>query len=534
MVVVALLLLASAARAQQGNTLALVLSVEDDGSAAAVERLELSSPMREPLRWRMPTAFTSPLGVRRLLFVEMLEISDGRGNKLETKTREYGNALDVLIPVQPLADNTIRITYQVLNAVRFREAHDELLWQVGRAWSAPFRQASVNISVPDSAAGQVKAQLLHRGTHSPATEVLTMQGAQATFEVSDPWPSPNGPLLDLVFAPGVLQKPPFRRRALLFLRANPIVLFPGVLVLVMAGFRKYSTRGDGTDITVTPRYEPPEDLPPAEAGYLIDGSLNPRDLAAMLLDLARRGFIRIEPGSPDEGIPYPGPDFVLRLLKPMDDWKGACPYEHTMLFHTFYGGQWTKLSSVSLRFYTVVPMIERVLQDELRQKQLYIDPRRIGAQRILAVVLLGAAMWAAQAAGWFALAQSWLLAAVVVLSFVMIVLFFSRGVNHRTAKGARVFAELRGFQEFMNTVEADRMQRITPDVFERYLPYAVALGVEHHWGAAFSTISTGPPLWWDSAKSGGIPDFVHLLGSYSHAPRRGPKPMTAAAESGTS
>ena len=97
-----------------------------------------------------------------------------------------------------------------------------------------------------------------------------------------------------------------------------------------------------------------------------------------------------------------------------------------------------------------------------------------------------------------------------------------------------MFAQLRGFQEFMNSVEADRMQRITPDLFDQYLPYAVALGVEHHWSAAFSTVSAGPPLWWDPGKSGGVLDFVHMVASFSHSrPSRAPSRMTAVKQAST-
>ncbi len=486
----------------------------------AVEKLELAAPLSQPLRWRMPTASVTPLGIRRLLFLDLVEISDGRGNAVQARKRQYGDKLEVLIPVQPLAGNTLRIAYQVRNAVRFRQDHDELYWPIGAGWPDVFQDLSADITVPDRAAGQISGQLLPGGAHSRAVRALAIQGTRATFELTGVHHGPDVPAIDLVFAPGVLQQPALPARAARFLQANPIVLFPGVLLLAMAGFRRYAHRAGKAEVSVAARYEPAEDLPPAEAGYLADGHLDHRDLAAMLLDLARRGFIRIEAGRPDEGLPYPGPDFVLRLLKPMDQWKGAADYEHTMLFHTFYGGQWTKLSSLSLRFYAVVPMIERLIQEELRRKRLYVDPRRVTAQRLAAVLLVVVLMLAAQAAGWFAVAQSGLLALVAMASFVLVVLLFTRGVDHRTARGAQVLAELRGFQMFLDSVEADRMERVTPELFERFLPYAVALGVEHHWAAAFSTISSGPPLWWDAAKSGGFSEFVHLVGTQAQPPRR--------------
>ena len=50
----------------------------------------------------------------------------------------------------------------------------------------------------------------------------------------------------------------------------------------------------------------------------------------------------------------------------------------------------------------------------------------------------------------------------------------------------------------MNRVDADRLKRMPPDTFEKYLPYAMALGVEHHWAQAFAGIIQNPPNWYVS------------------------------------
>lgn len=524
--VLPVMLLACGALAQQPARLDSVVDIGDDGSAVSAERLQLPGPMTEPLRWRMRTASVNPIGVRQLLFIDVLELTDGRGNRIQSSTRKFGDRIDVLIPRQPLAGNTVRITYEIRNAVTFRPDRDELFWRVGNGWAVPIRALSLNVTIPDAATGQVTGQFLAGGTHG-GLQRARFQGTTADIEAAHV----EQPVLDLVFAPGVLHPPATIRRIAWFLQGNPIVFLPGLLLVAMIGYRWYTRRGTAPQMSVAPRYEPPEDLPPAEAGYLIDDRLDPRDLAAMLLDLARRGFISIEAGEPDEGVPYAAPDFVLRLLKPMDHWAGAYSYEHIMLFHTFYGGQWTKLSSVSLRFYSVIPSIRQMIRDELQQKQLYMDPRRIPAQRIGAVLILAALLWMAQAAGWFAVAQSALLVVVSVVTFVLAALLVSPRENHRTAKGERVFTELRGFEMFLNSVEADRMQRVTPELFETCLPYAVALGMEHRWCSAFSTISSGPPLWWEQGK-GGIPDFVHLVGSYAR-PGQGMRGQAAKAATST-
>lgn len=50
-----------------------------------------------------------------------------------------------------------------------------------------------------------------------------------------------------------------------------------------------------------------------------------------------------------------------------------------------------------------------------------------------------------------------------------------------------------GFKIFLKAVDADRLQTMappakTPQLFERFLPYAFALGVEHAWAEQFSQV----------------------------------------------
>ena len=71
-------------------------------------------------------------------------------------------------------------------------------------------------------------------------------------------------------------------------------------------------------------------------------------------------------------------------------------------------------------------------------------------------------------------------------------------MSAKTVKGGRTRIAVLGFQEFMNRVDADRLKRMPPDTFEKYLPYAMALGVEHRWAQAFAGIVQNPPTWYSS------------------------------------
>ncbi len=63
----------------------------------------------------------------------------------------------------------------------------------------------------------------------------------------------------------------------------------------------------------------------------------------------------------------------------------------------------------------------------------------------------------------------------------LIVFLFGRVMTAKTLRGVRTVVEILGFQEFMTRVDADRLKRMPPDTFEKFLPYAMALGVEKHW-----------------------------------------------------
>src|SRR6202165_5026704 len=66
----------------------------------------------------------------------------------------------------------------------------------------------------------------------------------------------------------------------------------------------------------------------------------------------------------------------------------------------------------------------------------------------------------------------------------------------KTVKGGRFHVAVLGFQEFMNRVDAERLKVMPPTTFEKFLPYAMALGVEHHWAQAFAGIVKDPPSWY--------------------------------------
>ena len=102
-----------------------------------------------------------------------------------------------------------------------------------------------------------------------------------------------------------------------------------------------------------------------------------------------------------------------------------------------------------------------------------------------------------------------------------------------TAAGAKILDEIEGFRIFLDTAEKDRLEKlnppeITPEVFERFLPYAIALDCENRWSKRFEAEAAAAaadparagryayaPVWYSGSSFDrlGTAGFVSAIGS---------------------
>ena len=62
-----------------------------------------------------------------------------------------------------------------------------------------------------------------------------------------------------------------------------------------------------------------------------------------------------------------------------------------------------------------------------------------------------------------------------------------------TVEGRALMDRIAGFRQYLGITEEERLDTLhppekTPDLFERYLPYAIALDVENRWADKFATV----------------------------------------------
>jgi uncharacterized membrane protein len=243
---------------------------------------------------------------------------------------------------------------------------------------------------------------------------------------------------------------------------------------------------------IAPRYKPPEGLTPAEVGTLADDSADMRDITATIVDLAVRGFLRIS----DVGTTY-----MFTLIKRREDWGSLKVHEQLIMNGLFSDGflDSVTLSDLENQFYVRLPGIRDGIYESLLGRDYYRSrPDRVRTWAYRAALVLGGAIaiLGAGMAGKTGMAPASFIIAGIATAVVVAI--FGRIMPARTRHGTRALEEVLGFEDYLSHVDADRFERTikSPELFESYLPYAMALRVDRRWAAAFAAICTQPPQWY--------------------------------------
>lgn len=474
----------------------------------------------------IPVEYRTEQGFSFRLRLEDVSVTGESGEALEywsSRERHY-RQLKIRVPGASDATRKVVIHYRVPNGLRFQEEYDELYWNVtGDEWDMPIKAATAMVHLPPSVSGIRTASWTGGYGSTENAASVERVGDALFFETQRPLNFREGLSIAVAWNPGVVERPTTLDKALAFLRANWLLLFPFVSLWIM--WRLWSLKGrDPARLAISPQYEPPDGMTPAEAGTLLDNRPDMRDLTAALVDLAVRGFLRIEEVEPSGflGKLVGKTDYRLVPLKPREEWEGLKGHETSLLKGVFGGGSGmaapVEMSELAHQFYKSLDSIRSGIFGELVKKGYYVKrPDRVMGTYVgisVAVGVLGVV------GGLFladALTLSPLTAVLAAVGSALPILGFGFFMPARTVKGARALERVLGFEEFLERVESDRYKRMitSPEMFERFLPYAMAFGVEKKWAAAFEDMYTEPPDWYRGQWRGGFHPtyFVHSMGS---------------------
>ncbi len=393
-------------------------------------------------------------------------------------------------------DVTYKVCYSIFGAINFFKDHSEFYYNIiGTGWAVPIEHASFNIVVPKSD-NRIRYRVFI-GSYGSTQKLCEgfLKGVDLHCETDRPLRPHQGITALIYFPSGYLKNGSFMLKMRLFVLNNRVFFLPVgaffVLLLLWIVIGKDEKR------TIMTYYKPPEGVTPAEAGLLIDDKIDNRDLVSLIFYWASKGYLEIEEIEDKKSF-FKGKDYILKKLKELPE--DAKEFERVMFYGLFPGKVSTvRVGSLKNKFYKTMSRVRSELDRYVRAAELYEKgTRRIS--RLLMLIGLGVAVFgverlvAGDTSGGIA---------YLVTGIEMIV--FGRIMPKKTAEGLREYAAVKGFKEFMDRVEKNRLKVLLeedPEYFYSTLAYAVAFGEHKKWADKFKDLVKEPPKWYRSSSYG--------------------------------
>lgn len=417
---------------------------------------------------------------------------------------------------QPISNGVGRfeISYTVEGALRSYSGGDQLWWVAIPAdrFGFTIENSTITVNLPAGYAPRegvdpvetygVSGDVQVRGTTITATAIGLLTDGQ-TFEIRAQYPhDPNG-------SPPTWQATFDTQRA--FEETTGPLVSTGLLglscLLGLGGplgmFLLWQRRGRDPKVGIVPEYlsDPPDDLPPAMVGTLVDERADVRDVISTVIDLAHRGYLVMEESLREGfmGIGQTRQFTFKRTDKAAEDLR---TYEKQMLTAVFSGGRMERtLDSLQNQFYMHIPLIQSAIYDALVEEGYF--PRNPANVRA-GWGILGAALTVLGGIGVFmtfdiAPAISDFLpllpGAVAVTGIAMLIA--GQYMAARSAKGAEFSARWLAFYRYLQNLEKYTQVETAASRFDDFLPYAVCFGLDRQWVRRFSEVPATPiPTWY--------------------------------------
>lgn len=240
--------------------------------------------------------------------------------------------------------------------------------------------------------------------------------------------------------------------------------------------------------------QPPTNLPPAMVGALISGYVGTKEIAATLIDLARRGYIDIIYKSEQE--------FGFSQRKQWRNDPQLLAFERAWLEQIFSNPVISDVKAVDQQLNekiwsdSVSKGIEMIYEEMVRLGYFAVNPQeshrsvRVVGLSLFFISILGLAASLLVFRDTPTVVLPWVVNLLISPSVIRLSLL----VPHRTPAGLDQAMRWATFQRYLSKPEA--MQYADQaSLYDQYLAYAVALGVEGQWTARFSQLSCRLPEW---------------------------------------
>ena len=458
----------------------------------------------------LPFSKTNSEGKRFKMSISDFTVTDSQGNPYRFSQTGDGNAIKLQIgdPNRTITGiHTYVISYHVAGGISYYSDHDELYWNVtGSEWLYPIQHSKMTVVLPVIDKQGLNAACFTGSTGSTEKNCGTSQNPQGFTVSSLGQLSPNQGLTAVigfpkgkvaVVEPELIQETASTPQSPIFMAVIVLatilwyVLLPIVIIIFwfLYGRDPKSTVGVPHVWFDVPKTKTLRRLTPAESGVVIDEQADMSDITATLIDLARRGFIRIVETKKN--------DFSLESVTATKKDDPLEVFEQTFMTDIFSDGNTVRIKDKD--FSTIVLTAKNNLYTAV-VKEGYFARNPETLRTIFSVVA---------AFGLFTMNIP-----LAVISFI-----FGRGMPKKTLKGVEAAGMANALKTFLKSQDNElAFQAKNQMFFEKFLPYAVAFGVEKIWAERFRDIAMIQPSWYTSYRSDPLTSML-LVNSLSSSMR---------------
>ncbi len=400
--------------------------------------------------------------------------------------------------------HTYTYRYRANRMLGFFGEHDELYWNVtGNRWAFPIDKASATVTLEFDAPRNLTMVEGYTGRHGSKAQEYSrfMDEAGAVhFSADKPLPAAHGLTIVVGWPKGFVVEPTRMQRIGWLLSDNRDLLIAviGLILLLAYYIPVWLKHGEDPDegIIVT-RYEPPQGFSPASLRYIQQMYYDNKVMTAAIVNLAVKGYLEIK----KKGKTHSIKKIDQRGLRPL-----LAAGETELYAALFKDDDVVTLKQFNHELLGKARIEHmRSLKKDYNQKYF----RGNGALNIPAIVIVLLATGLSLSAG---NGPTFLVIATVILMFVIMV-FFAIIMKRPTMRGRKLLDEMLGFKDYLEIAEKEELNlrnppEKTPELFESYLPFALALGVDQQWSERFASLLASirtpdgnaySPSWYDGA-----------------------------------
>jgi uncharacterized membrane protein YgcG len=442
---------------------------------------------------------------------------------------------------------TYQITYWTNRQLGFFPKYDELYWNVtGNDWRLTIQRAQAVVELPPG--GKVLQHAAYTGIKGAKGKDYTYapdSKGRPTWTTTKPLTHGQGLTIAVAWPKGMVTEPSPTEKAAFWLKDNGQLVAGLIGLVLMMLYYLWAWLKVGLDprrSTIVPLFTPPQGLSPASSRFIMKMGFDNKAFAAAVVDMAVKGYLAIEEDK----------DRVFTLLRQSGPApKALSKGERRMGAELFQSSTMLPLKNKNHRRVSgALNALKDTLQEEYEKANfstngIYLLPGIIIALLTLVAMVItapdpagaaGISLWLSiWSLGCYFLAimvgKAWrnargtasgmgalgitlfalpfflgLVFGLYILSdfvtfwarfiiplAVLVTPLFAFLLKAPTQGGRRLMDKIEGFKQYLSLAEKERLNMLhppekTPELFERYLPYALALGVEQEWSEQFSEV----------------------------------------------